>query len=99
MLGTGTGRLLVIGALGASLPQALQAGLSGAAVVRGAASGRPCLVRAGLRLRGAGNHSAAVPSPPGNRTQGLQQGLQQYGAERPMMQAYYDVDGTVNMPG
>jgi hypothetical protein len=87
-----TSHLLFIGALGASLPQAVHAGRSAAAAHR-ALSGRACLVHAGLRLRGGSARSHRVSAPPGDANC---TGLQQYGAERPMLQAYYDVDGTVN---
>jgi hypothetical protein len=50
-------------------------------------------VHAGLRLRGGSARSHRLSAPPGDANC---TGLQQYGAERPMLQAYYDVDGTVN---
>ena len=50
-------------------------------------------MHAGLRLRGGSARSHRLSAPPGDANC---TGLQQYGAERPMLQAYYDVDGTVN---
>ena len=72
-------RLVIVGALTASLQQASTAGLASA---RGAVRGLAILQRPEcLRLRGGAEQCGTA--------------VQQFGAERPMSQAFYDVDGTV----